>query len=367
MIGSFYGGRRILHNFSADRLFPKLDVDTLVRGSRIHFVLAALYVLAVSFVPSVQKSFVTFVNVASQLFLYTPLLMVATLAYLARPRRANLVQFSAAAAVVAAGVAATSMLSDALAPLTGLTILWWRARERLPVVPAVLGIAAMLVLQPVKSQYRTIHWMERPNSGVLESWQEAFSNQSADSHSSFGNSTGHMQATFARLDELSSTAYTVEVVPESVPHTGGLVYSTLLVSAIPRVLWPNKPDITKYALDPFAIALGMTDPDIAENSTTGLTLTAQGYLEHGVAGSVAWMALFGVVLAFLSRYFGPKMAGTLGGASVMVPMGIAFTGGFISVFGSLWQLIFGATVLTWLVWCFGRGWARGDPAGAKAA
>ncbi len=277
---------------------------------------------------------------------------------LAEQQKLNLLQMLAAFGFLTVSVIQSSMLSEFVIPLLGVSVLWWRAKERVPVVSLLAVAATLIVLQPVKGFYRTIRWQNEATVGVIDGWSEAFAQAAADSHSAFGqNRQVGTDATLSRLSELSSLAYVVEVVPGAVPYTGGEIYQDLSASLVPirRLLWPDKPNMTKYALDPVPIALGMTDRDGADQSTTGITLAAQGYLEHGIAGSLGWMALLGATLALVSRYFGTTLAGSLAGAIMLTTWGTSIGAGFYSVFGGIWQSLLTSTLLTWLLWFWGRG------------
>ena len=368
MLFAFWLVRRATPKWSGARVFPRLDAHILERGGRVHFVLAAVFVLFTSYTSALRGR--ALANVGTVLFSQSPLAIVAALAFLVRPARGTALRLGGAFLILVAAMAATSMLNDALVPLVVLAAIWWRARGRIPVMATVVAVAAMLFLQPIKQYYRAYHYWDHPDSGVVEGWQYAFSQAASESRSPFSRGPGREQQTLARLSELSSVAYVVQVVPRSVPYTGGAVYEKVLAAAIPRVFWPDKPDMTKYALNPFVIALDLDDDRGVESSTTGLTLTAQGYLEHGVAGSIGWMALLGAVLALLSRYCGTGLAGTLAGASLLGPLMVDAGGGFYNVFGGLWQYVAGATLLTWLVWLFGGGHSVGPgraPALTRAA
>src|SRR5258708_22812546 len=113
----------------------------------------------------------------------------------------------------------------------------------------------------------------------------------------------------------------------------------VLNSLVSRVCWPEKPNMSRYALNPFVIALGLTTEEAAERSAIGISLPAQGYFEHGVPGSVGWMALFGALVGLVSRYYGTTLAGTVGGACILAPLSLSAAGGFHGVFGGAWQCV----------------------------
>jgi hypothetical protein len=359
MIAGFLVARQGARHFSGEFLLPTLDPDTLARASRFHLVVAAGYVLLNVGMPSIRTVLLPVANIIQMFFYKTPLAVVAVATYLAMPRPLNFLQMLAAFGVLGAVTLTSSMLGDLLVPLLGVIPLWWRATERVPVVLLVVTVTTLIFVQPVKSHYRDIRWDEHSsNIGVIAAWEQAFSEESAESHSAHGRSQTGSEATIARMSELTSLAYVVELVPDSVPHTGGIVYSMLLTSVIPRVFWPDKPNMTRYALNPFVIALGLTTPEDSEHSAIGISLPAQGYFEHGIAGSIGWMALFGVMAGLISRYFGTTLAGTVAGATVMGPLCTSGAAGFQNTFGAAWQQIFGATLLVWLLFLLGAGYRK---------
>ncbi len=360
MVASFWVTRRAARRWSGTSLLPKLDAEAITLASRVYVPIACVYSVVTTNVGALRTALLPVTAVLAAFFSLTSLLIVATIVYLARPSLLNFLQLIAAFVTVAVVMITTSMLGDGLVPAMAFFILWWLGRERVPLLPLIAAVAVAIVLQPVKAYYRQVHWGEKPAvGGVVDAWEEAFSLAQSESRSSFSRTQGGGEATLKRLGELSSLAYVVETVPASVPHSGGMVYPMMLTAFVPRVFNPEKPDMTKFALDPFIIALEMADPRQTEASTTGISLVAQGYFEHGLPGSVGWMALFGATAGLLSRYFGTKTAGIISGASMMIGFGGASSGGFFNVFGGLWQTLLGATLFSWLLFTFG-GIIRGQ-------
>jgi hypothetical protein len=355
MIAGFYITRFATQRLDGWSPLPKLDPKQLASASHVHFFLAASFVLVSVGVPASRTLLLPVANIIQPLLYHTPLLVVATAAYFATPRPLFLAQAIGAFIVLAVVVATTSMLSTILVPLAGVAPLWWRARERVPFVLIAAAVAIVIVLQPVKRYFRTIREFDQQSS-VITSWGQAFVESASAEQSAHVQRLTADEDTVGRLSELGTLAYTVEVVPDTIPHTGGMAYPMLVTSVIPRVFWPDKPNMTEYSLNPFVIALGLTTPEAAEQSVTGISLPAQGYLEHGFAGSVGWMMLLGVMAGLASRYFGTTLAGVVVGATVLGPMCTSEGGGFQSVFGAAPQLILGATMLAWFLWLIGGGY-----------
>jgi len=360
LIAAFAVTRWASRGLKFDNLFPKLDPTTLASGARIYVPIAAAFVMLSAVFPGIHVVLRPVLGIISAFFWHNQLMVVATAAYLALPNRGTMFLMLGAWTTMAVQLAISSSLSELCIPLIAVAALWWRARERLPVAAIAVVATVMIILQPVKTHYRSLRWVDNADIGVMEAWSQAFSTAAAEAHSGYGSlEAGYrhegVQATVDRLNGLAGLAYTIEMVPAVVPYTGGMIYPMMIAAWTPRILWPNKPDMTKYALDPFVIALNIVTPDEAETTTTAISLPAQGYLEHGIPGSIGWMSLFGVVLGLISRYYGTKLAGTVAGTVLLAGWILASEGGFYNVFGSLWQSLVATPLLTWLLWILGRG------------
>ena len=71
-------------------------------------------------------------------------------------------------------------------------------------------------------------------------------------------------------------------------------------SLVPRAVWPERPD-------PLPIAFTTTvEPDYPEGGTRGFSFAAEGYLNWGLAGAVAWSALPDVAARLAAGRRGPE-------------------------------------------------------------
>jgi hypothetical protein len=347
---------RMLRNADTSRFLPPLTGESLDRGARIYVPLTAAYVVGSALLPEAATHYAVGAGLIRAVFWHGQLVVVAVTAYLAAPGRKSGLRMALALAVMGGQMLWSSSLSELCIPLLAAAAIWWRQRRALPWAALAAVAAVLLILQPVKGQYRQQRFVEGPRVGVVEAWIEAFQATYVD-RQGWGRTDGQKDgsdATVERLSGLSGLAYAMDVVPDTIPHTGGAIYEKMLVAAVPRLLWPDKPDMTKYALDPFVIAMGLASAEETEHSTAGLTLPAQGYLEHGVVGSLAWMALFGAVLALAAWYCGRSLAGVVVGGCLLTGWILGAEGGFFSLFGGLWQSIAATTTLVWGLWWTGR-------------
>jgi len=324
---------------------PDLTADTLVAASAIYVPLAAASVVLVTAVQSVRAGLYNVLAIVLLFVDLVPLATVATLAYALRPRARTLGQLVVAVGASGTVVAITSMLSTGTISTVATVAVWWRVRGRIPIVFVGCAIALVLVLQPVKAYYRSVMWDgngERVT--VIDGWQEAFSRARADRDAKSGG-----ESTRERLSDLGALAYVMDLVPRSVDYMGGDAYGQTLIASVPRILWPDKPNMTKAGLDRYVIELGLSTPEAAEHSTTQLQLVTHGYASHGVFGAIGWLALFGFAVGAVQRFFGYEIAGTIASTVFMVGWGWATGEGFVNCFGSLWQVVFGTLMLVWLL------------------
>jgi len=348
LILGFAAIRWAARSFPGHLLFPTLEPEALSRASVWYVPMAAAFVMLNVLVPSMNDALLPVLAIIQQFFFHSQLLVVATAAYLACQNRWTSLMLGVALATVGALLVITSGISKLVIPFLGVLVLWWRGRERLPVVTIAIVVAV------VKKYYREIRGTDPSYGSVSEAWQEAFSRRNAMARSAFANQEEDTaNATLSRLSQLSETAHVVEMVPTKIPFGDGMIYPKMVAGLVPRILWPEKPNMTEYALDAVVIQLGLLSSSESGGTVCGISLPAQGYFEHGAAGSIAWMVLFGAMLGFASRVYPPTLAGVIAGAAATANLGLAQEGGFYNVFGAAWQLVLGSILLTWFLWVFG--------------
>lgn len=339
---------------SGGSLLPKLDPVTIDRAASVHFVISSAFVLANGRVPAFHDAVLFGDGIFRELISGIPLASVAALAYFARPSLTSSLRLLAAFGVLLVEVGGSTMLNEILLPCVAVVTILWASRRRLPVITLGFAAALVVVLQPIKVEYRTARTLH-PDAALIDDLGEAFSDASG-SDSSFGAGGDPTGQTLARVGGLATLAYVLEVVPEKVPHGGGAVYAPAAESLIPRVVWPDKPNLIDTAQNPFTLALGLQSAEnVRGGSVAGFHLVVQGYFEHGVAGGIAWMMVLGVLLGLVSRYCGTTPAGTLVAACFIGNLSLQLEGGFTNTFGMIWQLVVGSTTLAWLLWFGGGG------------
>jgi hypothetical protein len=184
-----------------------------------------------------------------------------------------------------------AMVATAHIMVTRRLRLWW----------LVGFVVAMMLLYPVAQTYRdylfgndltAIQVITSPDRalGLLERFLRT---------SEMGEymRTG-LQATSNRLDALCITSVILRDAGERVPFQGGWSISYIVLTYVPRIVWPGKPDVTigRWVTDYFG-----SGPLI--QSATGPSWVGELYFNFGWAGIVVGMGILGVWFRFLHEAF----------------------------------------------------------------
>jgi hypothetical protein len=260
--------------------------------------------------------------------------------------------------VAAAKGFASTMMETMMAPLAVLFMSKWFYTKRLPVSMLVLIIALFLFLSPVKKNIRTTIVEDRTAAAATSTtdratdwvnqaysyWGEAFSGK-RDLVESTSDAA-------SRTDLIHSFAHIYSLTPEVVPYQYGETYSYLAIAWIPRIIWPEKP-VARGANDFFAIAYNVSTEEGVKNSTFGITLIGEGYINFGITGVILVMAFLGVVTSLLEDVFAGAESGP-GGRAIFLAAFVYFLNGI----GSSAEQMFGGILQNLLCGCFLLWWAR---------
>jgi hypothetical protein len=103
---------------------------------------------------------------------------------------------------------------------------------------------------------------------------------------------------FGRQAEVASaTGLVVTLTPDIVPYEGLERFLALPASVIPRVLWPDKPTLSR------GVWFSSTFRGLADDTTSysAMTIFSEGYLFYGWTGTVVAMSIAGFLLALVRR------------------------------------------------------------------
>jgi len=348
MIGGYALAKPVFKRVTSLKIFPPLTDVQIAAAARVYFWPCALFVVAYALYPRIKDVLYVGFAVFVGFFDRNMLAAVCGMAYLAIPSKASLFRLIAVAGIVIVTSLMSSMLGDLLLPLGTVVVLWWMKRKRFPVMAVAAGGLIMVLIQPVKGYYRALRWGANATEiGMVDAWEEAF----ARSHEA--GSDGSDEARH-RLGELSVLAYTIEIVPRAVPHLDGESYKYIPMTLVPRVIWPDKPNLTKIGTDWIVVRLGLHDDAIVDQTSVGISLLSHGYFEHGTFGSIAFLLIDGFIFGFMALLFTGSRARTLAGSFHLVNLVHATESGLIGFSASLWQCVFMAIATVWVLYALGR-------------
>lgn len=280
-----------------------------------------------------------------------PMAVIATTALAFSPTFGARVRFLLMCLVCLVSMAMSGMLTHAATPLAAAALVWLRLRGRIPIVLVAVVASILLILQPVKSHYRAIRWGNESRVGIVDAWGEAFADTA-----SLGRLTQGGQEARSRFSELDVLAYTVELVPRAVPHSGGRAYEIALMSFIPRLVWPDKPNLSTVGTDTFTIPLRL--PDARTRGAVGdRPIGAPSRLPRTWCAGRARMgsALVGMAFGLIVRFFWPCPRGRGCGANGWRSHGIRHQWGLrLLLFGCVVQTLLGTLMLLWLLRALSR-------------
>ncbi len=194
-------------------------------------------------------------------------------------------------------------------------VLYMEERRRIPVVPILLLFVSFLFLQAGKTEFRSTYWGESQEGGKLERvafWLSAsWESWARDLDDPSGAAVrDRIARTFARTSLLPQTANVLELTPRVVPYQGGHLYSYMLVTLIPRFLWPEKPSVSD-ANRFYQVAYGLTTEENLDTVSIAVGTLTEAYISYGWWGAVGIMFLIGVALDLYQRVFLSEDSGRL--------------------------------------------------------
>jgi hypothetical protein len=251
------------------------------------------------------------------------------------------------AASVLAGLS-NGWLGSCVGTLILAGISYARVRRRIPVVPVAGIVLTMLFLQAGKPAMRERYWYGADKGAALERaryWIE----QSAARFATFmAPGDRSAEPVLGRASLVQETATVYENTPSLVPYQHGATYRYLLVTLIPRFLWPNKPSVND-ANRFYQVSYGVTKSGNLDHVAIGAGLIAEAYMNFGWIGIPAVMCVAGFILGIFERIFLSRDAGvfasSLGQAYVLQLLALNCQAA--AYFGGMIQLI-GLTILIFL-------------------
>jgi hypothetical protein len=214
-------------------------------------------------------------------------------------------------------------------------------RKRAPRIAMLVVIAFTLFFQVGKEDFRKTYWVERdPPAGRMErltfwidssfeKWNETITNPSAVSlRQTVGPSVN-------RLSLLAQTANVIDKTPSIVPYQYGRLYSYMVITFIPRFIWPDKPSVND-ANQYYQLAYSLTSEENLGGVSIAVGVLTEGYMNFGWFGAMGIMFLLGIFFDFYQRMFLSKGSGIL-----LTSLGIILLPQFLAIEAQLAQYLGG--------------------------
>jgi hypothetical protein len=209
-------------------------------------------------------------------------------------------------------------------------VMYFLVRRKVPFTMVAISVTAVLFLQVGKRDFRDSYWQKGEAGGVLEratSWL----NGSASKWSEALNSTGSdstvrlSSESLERTSLLPQVSHVLDVTPSQIPFQGGQTYSYMLITLIPRFVWPDKPsvnDANRY----YQLAFGLSTARTVNGTNIGAGCLAEAYINFGWPGVICIMFVIGIILGIYERSFLAKDSSTL-----FLAIGVALLPGILGI------------------------------------
>jgi hypothetical protein len=209
----------------------------------------------------------------------------------------------------------TIWLGSAILPFLVIGLIYVDERKRFPLFP-VLGVIAMaLFLQVGKDSARSMFWRGPSDTGLFERAGTWVEQSSAQWSSALDDPTGTIARELAGLSQtrvslLNNAVSVVELTPAVIPHQGSHLYSYMLVTFVPRFVWPDKPTVNE-ANQFYQVTYGLTETRLLDKVSIAVGVLIEAYIAFGWVGVFLVMLALGVFLEVFRALFLGQNVGLL--------------------------------------------------------
>lgn len=235
---------------------------------------------------------------------------------------------------------ASGWLGEALGVMVIAGSIYIMERRKVPQKTLLVIVALALFFQVGKEQFRLTYWTDGAQGGTLErvtTWVN-FSLDVWQDVVLTGNNEKFVSAlnpTISRVSLLGQAVNVLEQTPSVVPYQYGTLYSYMLITFIPRAVWPDKPSVND-ANRFYQVAYGLTDEANLDGVSIAVGVLIEGYISFGWLGGLGVMFLLGIFFDFYQETFLNKESGVL-----MVGLGVALLPQFIVIEAQMAQYLGG--------------------------
>ena len=231
--------------------------------------------------------------------------------YRALPRTNILPLFLVTFLIIAINLA-TGLMAQLILLIVFLIILIWYETKRLPIITITILILMMLILNPVKGQYRAsvnngatgIQSIENSIKNSQAFVKLAFDSYQNDSKNNLGNTLDNnsgLASVINRTAYINILSEVVKDTPARVPYWNGQTYMPLFTKFVPRFLWPDKP--TDSICNEFGRRYSYFGNRNDFSTCFRVPWIVEMYANFGAEGVLFGMPLCGLLLSFLDQKF----------------------------------------------------------------
>jgi len=214
-------------------------------------------------------------------------------------------------------------------------------RKRIPRIALLVVIGFTLFFQVGKDEFRRAFWTgDQQAAGRIEKMSFWVETSYSKWNEAVDDSTGTtlkqaLSPSVNRLSLLTQTANVVDKTPSVVPYQYGELYYYMLVTLIPRFVWPDKPSIND-ANQYYQVAYGLTREENLEGVSISVGVLTEGYISFGWPGALGIMFLLGIFFDYFQTTFLSRTSGQL-----LTSLGIVLLPQFLTVDSQLAQYLGG--------------------------
>lgn len=201
------------------------------------------------------------------------------------------------------------------------------SRNRLPIAALLVMVVYTIFMQPGKERFRNEYWYGGRTGSAIERvafWVQASTEAWGDVLFNKNESTkvtDLLSTTTDRASLIAFTAQIVEEVPIVIPYQNGKTYGFLLVSWVPRALWPGKPSASEVN-HLYQTTFRLTREENLDNVSLAPGIIGEAYWNFGWAGVVIIGMLLGLLIRYMEMQFARRSSGVLLNAIIvgMLPL-----------------------------------------------
>jgi hypothetical protein len=195
----------------------------------------------------------------------------------------------------------TGATAQTLEIILFLLMIYATIKQRMPWKLLAVGIFTLIVLVPVRVEFRALTWggeeSERTPAEKSVLFMSLVWDLLSGEREPFSQA---VQVSTSRLAHIMTLAEVVSITPASVPFWGGETYYPILFKPIPRFLFPGKPE--EISGQTFGHRYAFLNP--ADDTTSdNLPQLVEFYINFGMIGVIVGMFLMGTIYRLLHLLF----------------------------------------------------------------